>query len=158
MKIDDLIKKRLEELEQKAEAISANKVFAFEGEDGVRYFKVNAPDSRAWATSVMNLLQRVFGEDSPHYKNFSQHYQHFHGYEENFENCRAIFRAAKEDYEGGYLFNTRGLIQAEVFSDFLEQATELLQAGHKDPACVVAGVALETTLKELCAIILLIIN
>ena len=46
--------------------------------------------------------------------------------------------------------DVRGLIQAEVFDDVLEQATELLQAGYKDAACIVAGVALETTLKELC--------
>lgn len=33
----------------------------------------------------------------------------------------------------------------------LEQATALLSAGYKDPACVVTGVALETTLKDLCS-------
>ncbi|MEI2651840.1 MAG: hypothetical protein V9G12_06755 [Microthrixaceae bacterium] len=49
------------------------------------------------------------------------------------------------------MFTARGLIQAEVFSDALEQASELLRSGYKDPACVVAGVALETTLKELCS-------
>jgi hypothetical protein len=38
-----------------------------------------------------------------------------------------------------------------VFDDMLEQAQALLSAGHKDPACVVAGVAFETTLDDLCA-------
>lgn len=42
------------------------------------------------------------------------------------------------------------MIQAEVFDSFLEHANELLDSGYKDPACVVAGVAMETTLKELC--------
>ncbi len=43
------------------------------------------------------------------------------------------------------------MIQAEVFDDALEQANELLEAGYKDGACIVAGVVLETTLKELSA-------
>ena len=34
----------------------------------------------------------------------------------DFEDCRAIFEAAKEDYEGGYLFTVRGLIKAEVLA------------------------------------------
>jgi HEPN domain-containing protein len=48
------------------------------------------------------------------------------------------------------LFNVRALVQAEVLDNALEQAAELLRAGYKDPACVVAGVTLETALKELC--------
>ena len=43
--------------------------------------------------------------------------------------------AAKEDYEGGYLFNIRGLIRREVFDDVLEQALDPLHAGYKDPSC-----------------------
>jgi len=42
------------------------------------------------------------------------------------------------------------LVQAEVLDDALEQAAELLKAGYKEPACVVAGVSLETAVKELC--------
>ena len=57
--------------------------------------------------------------------------------------------AAKEDYEGGYLFNLRSLVKAEVLSDATEQAEALLTAGYKDPACVVAGIALEVAIKEL---------
>jgi hypothetical protein len=34
--------------------------------------------------------------------------------------------------------------------DVLERATELLQAGYKDSACVLVGIALESTLKQLC--------
>ncbi|WP_205987927.1 DUF4145 domain-containing protein [Pseudoalteromonas sp. MEBiC 03485] len=32
----------------------------------------------------------------------------------------------------------------------MEQATELLRSGYKGPAAVVAGVVLETTLRDLC--------
>ena len=100
----------------------------------------------------MNILQRVFGENSIHYRHFDEVFRRDRESEwaSTLDECKAILQAAAEDYKGGYLFNTRGLIQAEVFDSVLEQATELLDLGYKDPACVVAGVAIETTLKELC--------
>lgn len=36
-----------------------------------------------------------------------------------------------------------------MLSDALEQAKELLDAGYKDPACILARVALEASLKDL---------
>lgn len=103
-----------------------------------------------WATGVLNLLQRVFNESSVHFKNFSKHYSEFVEYDEPFNRCVGVFRAAKADYEGGYLFELDALISAEVIDDVLEQAQELLAAKYVGPSCVVAGVALETTLKKLC--------
>lgn len=104
-----------------------------------------------WGASALNLLERIFGTESSHYQQFHLHYRQFEvAYVKSYRYCRAIFRAAKSDYEGGYLFNVRALVKAEVFDDTLEQANELLRAGYKDPACVVAGVTLESALKELC--------
>jgi hypothetical protein len=62
----------------------------------------------------------------------------------------AVFLAAKEDFEGGYVKSIRSLIQAEVFDDELEQAKELLDCGYTTAAAVVAGTVLETTLRSLC--------
>ncbi|MHC4196790.1 MAG: DUF4145 domain-containing protein, partial [Planctomycetota bacterium] len=67
-----------------------------------------------------------------------------------FDRCKGVFKAAKSDYEGGYLFKIESLVSAEVIDDVLEQAEYLLDNGQKDPACVVARVALETTLKKMC--------
>jgi hypothetical protein len=148
---DQLVRKRFSELEEKAEAVSKAKEFAFQSsDDRKKYYKIPPPVFKAWGTNVLNLLERVFGENSVHYKQFFDHYNRFREYESEFENCRAIFLAAKEDYEGGYLFNIRALIKAEVLDEALEQAVEILNTGYKDPACVLAGVALETSLKELC--------
>ena len=41
------------------------------------------------------------------------------------------------------------LCWAEILDDVIEQAAALVEAGYKDPACVLAGVALESSLKEL---------
>lgn len=143
MKTDELIKQRFLQLNEKA-----NNGITYQSRDGE---SVNYENFHEWATSVLNLLQRSFGEDNPHYQNFFAHYKAFDGWIYKFETCRGVFRAAKEDYEGGYLFNFRSLIKAEVLSDdVLDQAKELLANDYKDPSCVLAGVALEVTLKEMC--------
>lgn len=144
--MDKLIDKRFIELDEVAGGILDAK-----GPSDVHgYYAVESAAVISWATSVLNLLHRVVGEDSAHFQQFQQRFKKFTQYESEFVQCMAVFQSAKEDYEGGYLFNMRSLIQAEVFDDALEQAAELLRAGYKDPACVVAGVTLETTLKELC--------
>jgi hypothetical protein len=74
-------------------------------------------------------------------------------YRTNFQelkDLKAVFLAAKEDYEGGYVTSIRTLIQAEVFSTELEQARELLTSQYLSAAAVVAGVVLETSLRQLC--------
>ena len=43
----------------------------------------------------------------------------------------------------------RTLAKAEVLADALTQAKELLTANYKDPACILARVALESALKDL---------
>ena len=151
MILDKLAPKRFEELEQRAKVIAENdREFDFQSVEGKKYYNIKTASFQGWATNALNLLQRVFGEDSIHYQHLNEQYKSWNGRESSFESYRAIFQAAKEDYEGGYIFKLRGLIHAEVFDDMLEQATELLSAGYEDPVCVVAGVALETTLKELC--------
>jgi len=62
-----------------------------------------------------------------------------------------VFLAVKEDFEGGYLNTVRSLVQAELFTSELEQAEELLKSGYATAAAVIAGVVLETTLRDLCS-------
>ena len=62
-----------------------------------------------------------------------------------------VLRAASEDLVNGYLFDTRSLIEAEVFSDFLEIAQHLLDSGYKDPAASLAGAVLEDGLRRVCS-------
>ena len=54
-----------------------------------------------------------------------------------------------DDYKGGYLISIKNLIQADVFDSQLEQATELLSSGYKLAAAVIAGVVIETALRDL---------
>ena len=111
-----------------------------------------------WRTSVLSLLQRLFGNTSPTFQSFLDT-SHLHDKiaddpNTNTLNCFekefSIFLSAKSDYEGGYLFDIRNLIHSDVFDDELEQATYFLTEGYKIPALVIAGTVLESTLRELC--------
>jgi hypothetical protein len=62
----------------------------------------------------------------------------------------AVFDAAREDFEGGYLVSIHDLVRAEVFGSELEQASELLKSGYDLAAAVIAGTVLETGIRELC--------
>jgi hypothetical protein len=150
MKMDNLVKQRFLELTEKAVVVKKSYKNPLTTNSRT-FYRLDNEKFTEWAINVLNLLQRIFGENSVHYQNFTKHYQAFDGLSTGFEVCRGIFTAAKEDYENGYLFIARSLIKAEVSTDILEQATDLLNAGYKDPACAIAGVALETALKELCA-------
>jgi hypothetical protein len=152
MRLDPVVAKRFGELDAKAEGLASMRVHDFTSRDnGVSYYTIPSAAFKQWATSVQNLLARTFGEESVHYRNFTKHADAFGQWESEFEDCRGIFLAAKEDYEGGYLFDVSSLAKAEVLADALAQARELLRAGYKDPACVLARVALEVTLKQAAA-------
>jgi len=105
-----------------------------------------------WLFKVQNLFVLCMGEDSMYYKRFVEQV-HSKGMNTNFtkfEVLTSIFKAAKNDYENGYLTSMRALITAEVFDNELEQAKELLATKYHVAAAVIAGTVLETGLRELC--------
>ena len=147
MTLDATILKRLNELIARSDAILQERTpTAFRH---TTIWHVSRPNAVGWCTNVASLLQRTFGESSVHYKAFEEQRSGFRDSESEFRSLHAVLAAAKDDYEGGYLFNIRGLVKAEVLDDALSQAGELLDAGYKDPACVLIGVSLEIAVKEL---------
>ena len=106
-------------------------------------------DEEKWFASVDSLISKVFGEQSPHREKFIESPSMYSKVDAIFRSRLAIFQAAKEDYDCG-LTDLRALISADVFSDELEQAEELLTANYKTPAAVVAGTVLESTIRSLC--------
>jgi len=105
-----------------------------------------------WIVKAKNLLQSACGVDSQHFKLFEE-CEKGRKFWTNYDillALRSVFLAAKEDYEGGYLSSVKTLVQAEVFDSELEQASELLKSGYGSAAAVIAGVVLETALRDLC--------
>lgn len=105
-----------------------------------------------WRVKAKNLIVKVCGDDSQHLKEFikAEEGTSWSGSYSKYKALKAVFAATKEDFDGGYLSSYKSIVQAEVFDTELEQATELLKSGYYVAACVIAGVVLETALRELC--------
>lgn len=102
-----------------------------------------------WVASVEALLLRSFGFDSAHYAAFKRHTDGHIGYSDVLR-AQGVLRAAADDFAGGYLFDMRRLIEADVFDDLLEQAQQLHASGYHPAAAVVAGCVLEDSLRKIC--------
>lgn len=115
-----------------------------------RGFPDFVPDGawRQWATSAQHLIQAVFGEESAHYVTFAAQHEKCRGTVSEMEGLKGIFLSAKDDFEGGYIFNVDLRVSGEVFGDFVLLARQSLSDGHKDVAAVLASAALEDALKR----------
>lgn len=60
-----------------------------------------------------------------------------------------ITQALRDDLRSGYLRSYAEILHAEIFADFLEMATHLLDNGYKDAAAVIIGSTLESHIKKL---------
>ena len=148
----DLYKKRFLEVHGQMELLLASQKNVYNEFLSRSQVEIESTALLEWTIKAKNLLNKACGQESEHYQAFSGN-ESPSLYGSNLgtlQRLRAIFLAAREDYEGGYLRSTRSLIQAEVFDSELEQAQALLDAGYKSPSAVVAGVVLETSLRELC--------
>lgn len=61
----------------------------------------------------------------------------------------AILTALRDDVQSGYLRRTADLIAAEVFGDFLDMASHLVNAGYHVAAASLVGAVLEDGLRRL---------
>ena len=103
---------------------------------------------RKWATSAESLIKAVFGEQSPHYKNFRKELENCKGLTRQIQALQGIFQSAKEAFDGGYVFNIEMEVSGKIFGDFVVLAKQSLAEGHKDVAVVLASAALEDALKR----------
>ncbi|MDD2776300.1 MAG: DUF4145 domain-containing protein [Gallionella sp.] len=105
-----------------------------------------------WCVKARSLISNACGKESEHYVSFvdGEKPTPYGDNYEIFKRVKAVFLAAREDFEGGYLVSVRNLVQAELAESELDQARELLQSGYISAAAVVTGVVLENTLRTLC--------
>jgi hypothetical protein len=142
--------RRFDELCQQAETLEASK--RRERSPLMEGTYIDASEFLKWRIQVRHLIATVCGKECQHFQLLDQ-VDRAVGGDTNygiFSRLKAVLLAAKEDYEGGYLHKIRNLIQADVFDSELEQAGELLASGYKTPAAVIAGIVLETSLRQMC--------
>jgi len=99
-------------------------------------------------SASLSFLSYTFGNNHPYFKEFDEKINNTEQYKT--EQGLGILKAARKEINGGWIFTTRGLISAEIFSDFLEMTSYLLDKGYKDPAAVMLGSILEEHLRLLC--------
>jgi hypothetical protein len=147
------IARRFVELNQQLEQILASKATRISSVHGTSTEYIDSNLVLNWGVKVKSLFERLGVEATSQLRLFidAEKYKSMESEFSRLKRLRAIFLATKEDFEGGYLISYRSLIQAEVFTSELEQAEELLKSGYATAAAVIAGVVLETTLRDLCS-------
>ena len=108
-----------------------------------------------WVSSTLNIIQAVFGKDSPHFVRLDAEIslvQNNYVPERQLQACRGIFMGAKSDVDGGYLFNVQTSFTGEIFGDIVATAKAALDEGQHAVACVLACAALEDALKRLAVV------
>ncbi|MCC6727686.1 MAG: hypothetical protein IT258_24480 [Saprospiraceae bacterium] len=112
------------------------------------YPRVDGSFFGEFRSAGISILFDLFGQNHPQYLDF------FTQVDKPFiaqtEIGIGIMTNIKREIENGWLDSLKGLVSAEIFSDFLEMASHLLDEGYKDPAAVMVGSVLEEHLRQLC--------
>jgi hypothetical protein len=145
-------KKRFNELAEQLGDVEKTLAQKWSSYDQSHYQSVDDDLLLNWCVKTRNLIASACGRESEHFLSFleAEKAQPYLNNDYTTRRVKAVFLAAKEDFEGGYLSKVRTLVQAEVFGSELEQAEELLSAGYFVAAAVIAGVVLETSLRLTC--------
>ena len=103
-----------------------------------------------WQTRCITAIERATGKDSTYFKlsmkisteKTSPYYQVPHQI--------GVAKGLLSDIENDYLTSFEETIHGDLFADYLEMATHLVENRYKDPAAVLAGSTLEVHLRQLC--------
>lgn len=146
-----LVQARLEELITRGEQIKATGQTSkhIPGIASIQSSWVDEERAYQWTISAMTILESTFGASSEIFQAVKKRLPACSDYTEF---CRliAIMRAALEDLMGGYFFNAKALLEAEICCDLIEQAEQLLTAGYHAAAAVIAGSVLEQHMRSVC--------
>jgi hypothetical protein len=141
MKLDDFITRADELIEVGKAALKTERKIAHHSSiDSTQFF--------AFRSAALSFLLNSFRRDHPYYTDFFQRVQHADPYEVKYG--LGILQAVRGEMAGGWTITVKAIVSAEIFSDFLEQATYLLSANWKDAAAVMVGGVLEEHLRQLC--------
>lgn len=132
---------RIDQLLEKAQAVlQTKKVDEFYTEyiDAIKFSE--------WKSGTESFIASLLGKEHIYYQNFKKVKERYSG---DVNVGIGILQAIREEVEAGYLTDVKLLISAEIFTDFLEMALHLLEAGYKDPAASLIGAVLEDGLRRI---------
>lgn len=144
MKTADIIK-RVDELLELGQGVLST-TWSNGGRYNVQHVK--AAPMAGFRSAALSFIDRVYGSKHPHFVQFTEKCaDDFLG---DAERAISILTAIRSEIAGGWLFTVKGLVAAELFSDFLDMSEHFLDTGYKDPAAVMVGSVLEEHLRQLC--------
>lgn len=150
--LKDKVQDRLANLLVSAESIKSTKI-KDQPVTGVLcnlYTRVNSEQATKWITSVITIFRSTFGEESYYYKRVLEFEDKCWDWNYLCQAC-SVVESVLEDIKGDYFFESKQLLEAEVYSNFLDQSEALLNSGYKDAAAVIVGGVLEQHLRSMCA-------
>ena len=123
-------------------------------ESRAAYKKLNWPRYVEWRTKATTLVSHVVPGENIHNASVEDLAQ-LAPTAEHMEWAISFLKAIKSDLESGFFDSLDSQIEAEIASDYMGQAEQLLgegQTGKFDhvPAAVLAGAVLEKALRKLC--------
>lgn len=108
-------------------------------------------ESQALITRAVAAITRIAGETSAYATEVRRVLKQFPQMHQHLAMVIGVVHALQSDVKAGYLQSLVELVHAEAFADFLDMGQHLLDAGYKDAAGVIAGSALESHIRLLCA-------
>jgi hypothetical protein len=101
----------------------------------------------SFKTGVLSFLKSILGTDEIYYNKFLHGVLFYTDY--SLVLAIDLLQRAKKDINEDWLQNIKGIVSAELFTDFLDMAEHLLDETYKDAAAVIIGGVLEENLRQL---------
>jgi hypothetical protein len=111
------------------------------------YSWVSSESFKVFEASSLSFILSTYGERHPYYTTFKESV--IKTIPDHVQAGKGILNSIKTEIERGWLTTIKGLISAEIFSDFLEMAEHLLSEQYYQPAAVMIGSVLEEHLRQL---------
>lgn len=146
MNTDKLTKQLLERLsyiEQRAQ-----ETLATQHSDSYMSY-INSAPFNGFRSAALSFLKSTFGVSNSYYEEFERKTQR--ATHSELLSAIEILKSLRVEIENNWLCSLKGLISAEIFSDFFEMAEHLLDNNYKDASAVIIGSVLEEHLRQLCS-------
>lgn len=112
------------------------------------YKWVSGESFKLFESSALSFILSTYGDKHPYFITFKESV--VKPTVDHIQAGKGILTSIKTEIERGWLTTLKGLITAEIFSDFLEMAEHLLSEKYPHPAAVMIGSVLEEHLRQLC--------
>ena len=136
-----IILKRLAFVEKKAVEVLATKRGG-----GYEIFISSGPYN-GFRSAGLSFISSLVGENNVYFREFNEKVD-FATYESLLSGIE-IMKSLRSEIENNWLTSIKGLVSAEIFSDFMEMAKHLLENKYKDASAVIIGSVLEGHLRQL---------